>query len=61
MWGVYVNNLKNIDIDILFNEFVVIIGCSGFGKLLFVMGVLYVEGVCCYLNVLLIFICCWIN
>lgn len=42
--GVRVNNLKNIDVNIFCNKLVVIIGFFGFGKLLFVFDIFYVEG-----------------
>lgn len=42
--GVKVNNFKNIDVNILCNKLVVIMGLFGFGKLFLVFDILYVEG-----------------
>lgn len=40
LWGVSVNNLKGIEVKILVGIFVVVIGVSGVGKSLLVIGIL---------------------
>lgn len=44
IWGVWVYNLKNIDVMIFKNKLVVIMGLFGFGKFFLVFDILYVEG-----------------
>ncbi len=44
MRGIRVNNLKNIDVDIPRERFVVVCGVSGSGKTSLVLDTLYVEG-----------------
>lgn len=44
IYGVCVYNLKNIDVMILWDKFVVVIGLFGFGKSFLVFDILYVEG-----------------
>ncbi|PWF99495.1 AAA family ATPase [Levilactobacillus bambusae] len=50
--GGQVNNLKNIDVNIPLNQFVVISGLSGSGKSSLAMGILYAEGSRRYLDAL---------
>ncbi len=50
--GARVHNLKNIDIDIPFHQFVAISGLSGSGKSSLAMGILYEEGSRRYLEAL---------
>lgn len=54
--GVCEYNLKNIDVDILCDQFVVIIGLLGLGKFLLVFDMIYVEGQCCYVESLSVYV-----
>ncbi|KRN27967.1 excinuclease ATPase subunit [Lactobacillus selangorensis] len=50
--GAHVHNLKNLNVNIPLNAFVVLTGLSGSGKSSLAMGVLYAEGARRYLNAL---------
>lgn len=55
--GVCEYNLKNVDLDLLCNKLIVMIGLLGLGKLFFVFDMIYVEGQCCYVESLLVYVC----
>lgn len=55
--GVCIYNLKNVNFDLLCYKLVVIIGLFGLGKLLFVFDIFYVEGQCCYVESLFVYVC----
>lgn len=57
VYGVCVYNLKDIDVEILCNSLIVIIGFSGSGKLFFVFDMIFVEGQCCYIEIFLVYVC----
>lgn len=55
--GVRVYNLKNIDVMILRDQFVVVMGLFGLGKFFFVFDMIYVEGQRWYVELLFVYVC----
>lgn len=55
--GVWMYNLKNFDFDLFCDKLIVIIGLFGLGKFLLVFDIIYVEGQCCYVELLLVYVC----
>lgn len=54
--GVWEYNFKNIDLQILCNKMVVIMGISGSGKFFLVFDIIYVEGQCCYMEIFIFYV-----
>lgn len=57
VYGVCVYNLKDIDVEILWNSLMVIIGLSGSGKLFLVFDIIFVEGQWRYIEIFFVYVC----